>query len=99
MDTNGAMSPVRAAFVLIFVGVLSGCATVPLDSPKPSSTAIADTSATHFGQAEEGWRRLHGGQSGFFPFVNGMDALGAFEAALRDDPRAVSASILGVQEK
>ncbi|NNE35929.1 MAG: phospholipase D family protein [Rhodothermales bacterium] len=36
-----------------------------------------DSGDTHFGQAVEGWTRLHNGQSGFFPLVNGMDALGA----------------------
>ena len=71
------MGLVRTTFALMVALALSACASVPLDSPKHSSTAIEDTADTHFGQAAEGWTRLHNGQSGFFPFVEGMDALGA----------------------
>jgi len=63
--------------ILAVTSALHGCASVPLDSPKTHSVAIEDTSDTHFGRAANGWAGLHGGQSGFFPFVNGMDALGA----------------------
>lgn len=63
--------------ILAVVSVLHGCASVSLDSPKTQSVAIEDTSDTHFGRAANGWAQLHGAQSGFFPFVNGMDALGA----------------------
>lgn len=67
-----------SAFAILAVAsALHGCASVPLDLPKTRSVAIQDTGDTHFGQAAEGWVRLHNGQSGFFPFVNGMDALGA----------------------
>ena len=63
--------------ILAVASALHGCASVPLDLPKTQSTAIVNTSDTHFGRAAEGWARLHDGRSGFFPFVNGMDALGA----------------------
>lgn len=66
-----------AVVILILAITLSGCVSVPLDSAKTESAAIEDTSDTYFGQSAEGWARLHSGQSGFFPFVNGMDALGA----------------------
>ncbi len=63
--------------ILTVASMLCACASVPLDSPKNESVAIQDVADTHFGEAAEGWSRLHGNQSGFFPFVNGMDALGA----------------------
>ncbi len=55
-----------------------GCASVPLDIPKEASSAIADNSGTELGQLAQGWANLHGTEaSGFFPFVFGLDALGA----------------------
>ena len=63
--------------ILIATMTLSSCATVPLNLPKTESTAIDDTSSTYFSRAAESLDQLHDGQSGFFPFVNGMDALGA----------------------
>ena len=63
--------------ILAVAIAISACVSVPLDSPKTQSAAIEDTSDTYFGRAADGWERLHHGQSGFFPFVNGMDALGA----------------------
>ncbi len=70
-------SPVRAAVACAAVLVSFGCATVPLDVPKTESYAIVNTADTHFGAAAEGWSQLNNGQSGFFPLVQGMDALGA----------------------
>ena len=67
-----------APFAILAVAItLSACVSVPLDSPKSKSAAIEDTSNTYFGRLAEGWAQLHGNQSGFFPFVDGMDALGA----------------------
>ena len=65
------------ATAVILAIMLTGCTNVPLDSPKMQSSAFSSTNNTYFGQAAEGWTRLHDGQSGFFPLVNGMDALGA----------------------
>jgi len=68
----------RTSFMmLVFAASLNGCAAVPLDSPKTHSTVITDTADTYFGRAADGWAQLHDGQSGFFPLVHGMDALGA----------------------
>lgn len=54
-----------------------GCASVPLDVPKQASTALSDNSGTELGALAVGWTAARDGRSGFFPFVYGMDALGA----------------------
>ena len=56
---------------------LAGCASVPSNYPKTQSAAFADTRGTYFGQLATDWARINEGQSGFYPLVNGMDALGA----------------------
>ncbi len=38
---------------------------------------VADTGGTHYGRLAADWAELHGGQSGFYPLSQGMDALGA----------------------
>ncbi|MDJ0761332.1 MAG: phospholipase D family protein [Woeseiaceae bacterium] len=48
-----------------------------MDLPKQASEALADNSATEFGKSMAGWAELHGSASGFYPFVDGLDALGA----------------------
>ena len=63
--------------ILLLAVTVSSCAVVPLDSEKTHSTAIVDSADTYFGEAVDGWSQIHNGQSGFFPLVNGMDALGA----------------------
>jgi putative cardiolipin synthase len=70
-------SLIRVGIACLVALAASGCATVPLDVEKTESYAIADTADTYFGAAAEGWSQRHNGQSGFFPFVQGMDALGA----------------------
>ena len=63
--------------VSLLVLMAAGCATVPHDLPKASSVYVADTGDTHYGSLAAGWAELHGGQSGFYPLSQGMDALGA----------------------
>ena len=63
--------------ISLVVVLAGGCATVPLDQPKSYSEAITDTADTHFGKLANGWVDLHEQKSGFFPLVQGMDALGA----------------------
>lgn len=67
----------RTLLLIVVAMLFTACATVPSDVPKTSSLAITDTSETLFGMAAKQWTALHDGQSGFFPLVNGMDALGA----------------------
>lgn len=61
----------------LFLVLLAGCASVPLDVPKSRTNVIAQNVNTEFGRLAAGWADLNGSQSGFFPFVYGMDALGA----------------------
>lgn len=70
-------SRIRALIVVFIALCTHGCATVPFDEPKIPSFALADTADTTFGRAANGWAELHDGSSGFFPLVQGMDALGA----------------------
>ncbi len=67
----------RLAMYLPLIALASACVSVPLDKPKQRSEAIIDNSDTKFGQLANGWADLHKEDSGFFPFVHGMDALGA----------------------
>ncbi len=64
--------------ICLVVLLVGGCATVPLDQPKSHSEAITDTGdMTHFGKLANSWADIHDQKSGFFPLVQGMDALGA----------------------
>ncbi|MEL6448654.1 MAG: phospholipase D family protein [Pseudomonadota bacterium] len=57
--------------------LMAGCLSVPLDLPKARTTAITDNTDTEFGQLAQGWAVINGDASGFYPLVNGIDALGA----------------------
>jgi putative cardiolipin synthase len=70
--------------LLITAGLLTGCATAPIDYPRSYSEAIIDTRDTPLGQAAEDWQKQHPGTSGFYPLIKGTDALGA-RLALIDD--------------
>ncbi|MBL4682162.1 MAG: hypothetical protein JKY88_15760, partial [Pseudomonadales bacterium] len=64
--------------ICLVVLLVGGCATVPLDQPKSYSEAFTDTAdITHFGKLANSWADTHDQKSGFFPLVQGMDALGA----------------------
>ncbi len=63
--------------IVAVLGAVIGCASVPLDTSKESSYAIEDSAETDFGRLASGWSTHHHGKSGFFPFVYGLDALGA----------------------
>jgi len=63
--------------LLVLIQLTIGCATVPHDLPKSSTTYIAETGETHFGRLAKEWAGTHDGKSGFLPIGQGMDALGA----------------------
>lgn len=63
------------AYTAVFM-LVSGCATVPLDRPKPYSESIVDNMNTQFGVLVTDWDQINNGASGFYPLVQGMDALG-----------------------
>ncbi len=62
--------------ILVFSGLLVGCATVSFDQPKSYSTAISDTGDTPLGQYAAHQTKQHNGLSSFYPLDQGMDALG-----------------------
>jgi len=64
--------------IAVFLGlVLAGCASVPLDTPKEASYAIADTSDTREASVVAEWMQGHEGENGFYPLTEGFDAFGA----------------------
>lgn len=64
------------AAIVIAVAIVSGCATVPLDSTKTYSEVMTNTADTSLGRDVAGWLRAHDDLSGFYPLSQGMDALG-----------------------
>ena len=62
--------------IFSFIGMLTGCATVSLEQPKSYSTAITDADDTALGQYAANKTAQHDNQSGFYPLIQGMDALG-----------------------
>lgn len=67
----------RLYVLFLLIQLTLGCAAVPYDLPKSSTTYIADTSETHFGRLAKEWTSEHDEKSGFLPISQGMDALGA----------------------
>ena len=67
----------RITFLFLATLLAGGCAAVPLDVPKAESLAIPVTADTFIGAAAERWSKRYPDQSGFYPLLNGMDALGA----------------------
>jgi len=63
--------------LLLTAGLFTGCATAPIDYPRTPSEAITDTRDTTLGKAAADWQKKHPGTSGFYPLLNGTDALGA----------------------
>jgi len=63
---------------LVLSGLLvTACASVPLDAPKQSSYAIADTSGTREAKKAAEWMHGHSEEDGFYPLSDGFDAFGA----------------------
>jgi len=70
--------PAYAYFtMLLFVALISSCASLPTDYEKEFSTAIPDTSDTQLGQKVGPLVVEHPGQSGFYVLSDGVEALGA----------------------
>ena len=61
----------------VLLVVLSGCASVDFDAPKTVTHAPTDTDDTFLGRQLEGVAEQYPGESGFYPLVNGIDALSA----------------------
>ena len=61
--------------LIAIIAVLTGCATVDFDYPQPASTAYTDTGDTYLGKQLVGLAEQHPGEAGFYPMVDGIDAL------------------------
>jgi len=61
--------------LVAIIAVLSGCATVDFDYPKPESHAYTDTGDTYLGKQLAGLADQHPGEAGFYPMADGIDAL------------------------
>ncbi len=61
--------------LVAIVAVLSGCATIDFDYPKPESSAYTDTGDTYLGKQLAGLADQHPGEAGFYPMGDGIDAL------------------------
>jgi putative cardiolipin synthase len=57
--------------------LVSGCATIDLDYPRTDSRAYTDTDDTQLGRAVSEHKSSQPEESGFFPLVDGIDALAA----------------------
>ena len=67
----------RRCYLIALIAILTACASVDFDSPKPVSTAVTDTGGTYLGKQLEGLAEQHPGESGFYLLGNGIDALAA----------------------
>lgn len=81
--------------VIISVAVpilyLAGCAAGPMDYPRTHSEIIADTQDTQLGRESANWQQKHPDVSGFYPLVNGIDALGARLLLMEGAERSIDA--------
>ena len=75
--SQARLSPFYFVAVLLFVVLLSSCASLPTDYVKTSSTVIQGTDDTMLGQRTRAKVDAHPGQSGFYVLSNGIEALGA----------------------
>ena len=57
----------KISVILVFTGLLAGCATVSFDQQKSYSTAITNAADTTLGRTVADWTELHEGLSGFYP--------------------------------
>jgi len=66
----------KISAILVFSGLLAGCATVSFDQPKSYSQAITNAEDTALGRYAAYKAEQYDGLSGFYPLDQGMDALG-----------------------
>ena len=78
VQANPAVSSTRRLFALLALAVvLSGCASVPLDTPKEASYAVSATANEAEFAAVREWLDGRDDVSGFYPLSKGFDAFGA----------------------
>ncbi len=67
--------PTRLPLLLLLVVLLSGCAVIPFDYPRPVSSAIfVPEKATPMGRSIQAHVAQHHGDSGFYLLTSGIDA-------------------------
>jgi putative cardiolipin synthase len=71
--------------------LMGGCATLPEDFARPESYALADTDDTALGKASRELRRGRGGETGFYPLGNGLDAFVARAVLANSAQRSIDA--------
>ena len=76
--------------LLAIVGI-AGCASVPLTYPKAASSAFANTDDTSFAKSSTAWRAEDPERNGFYPLINGLDALGGRLALMERAERSIDA--------
>lgn len=70
----------RSLRILVLLALSVGvgaCTHVPFDYPREQSFAITNRTDTALARDVADWVEAHDGQSGFYPLIHGMDALGA----------------------
>lgn len=67
----------RLPILVLVVGMLAGCATLPPPADQTPSQALTDTAQTRLGQAVAPRLAEHPGLSGFVPFEDPHDAFAA----------------------
>ncbi len=70
-----AIRHLKSFCLVVFVLANSACASFDFDYPKQSSVAITDTEDTSLGRYISGEVISNDGKSGFYPLVDGIDAL------------------------
>lgn len=65
------------SILILFWFTLAGCATVDFDYPRDASVAIDPSEDTTLHRRVDNWLATNPGPSGFYPLINGTDALGA----------------------
>ena len=80
---------ILSKYVLLLALLISGCATLPDNSTKPTSYAISDSQSTGIGLAVADDLQAHPGQSGFSLLTNGLDAFAARAVLARAAERSL----------
>ncbi|MGB5456271.1 MAG: phospholipase D family protein, partial [Gammaproteobacteria bacterium] len=67
----------QSGAIILFLVMLAGCASAPLEYPKEESFAFADTSQTREAKESREWLGGRDDVNGFYPLTQGFDAFGA----------------------
>ena len=75
--------------LVVFFGLLAGCATPPMPTGRVEWQALTDTAQTRLGQAVAPWLAEHPGLSGFMTFEDPYDTFAARVLLARAAERAL----------